>query len=218
MSSDSNNDQHKTTEELQSQWAGGRDVWKDVPLLSSKSSKKVNIQTKLKEEVEYSSSNQKMDNNVDNRPSSNDNDKNNNNYSNEWPEIITSSILYGFGAYNPRGQTLPEKINKEKHLLLQNDIENGIQNENKKFQKVIWWQGASLWDDESFERGFIVAFPKNENALEDSDYMKTGHEFIIELAKKYDQGAIYKFEFIDGKLMRETIPVLDADTDAMSKF
>jgi hypothetical protein len=44
--------------------------------------------------------------------------------------------------------------------------------------------------------------------------VKPGHEFIVELAKKYDQGAIYKFEFLGGKLMRETIAVLDAGTDA----
>ena len=183
------NEQLKTTEELQSQWAGGRDVWKDVPILSS--SKTLNIQTKIKED--FSSDNQEISSSTS--------------HLDDWPEIIKSSILYGFGAYNPRGQTLPDEINREQHILLEDDIKNGLK--KHQFENAVWWQGASLWEDGTSERGFIVAFQK-----ENLDKREKAHAFIVQLAEKYNQGAIYKFEYKDRTLTRDTVAVLDSDTDA----
>ena len=234
---------YKTTRELQHQWAGGRDVWKDVPVCHSDGNEEesrlvkttINIQTKVK-----------PNNNIDN----DDNDDNDNDDNDNWPNVIKSSILFGFGAYNPRGQTLPLSINRKQHALLQSDIQHGLRSFQDTRSSVPssntapswcwWWQGASLWEDGSSERGFIVAIHK--------DYIQQQHQdWIIQLAKKYDQGAIYKFVYdngdidndididIDsssqsrsrsrnrsdankntgnGRLMRETIAVLDDGTDA----
>ena len=181
--------QHKTTEELQSQWAGGRDVWKDVPLLSS--SKTINIQTKTKEDSSLDK--QEIPNSTSNI--------------NDWPEVVKSSVLYGFGAYNPRGQTVPDEINRKQHILLENDIINGLK--DHQFEDSFWWQGASLWEDGTSERGFIIAFQNYDDGKQDK-----AHAFVVKLAEKYNQGAIYKFEFKNGALMRDTVAVLDANTDA----
>jgi hypothetical protein len=222
LSSSSNNENimdTKTTEELQSLWAGGRDVWKAVPIIispstststksssSSPSSSKesIDIQTKIRDVTESVES-------YDSKYKNND-----------WPDIVKSSTLYGFGAYNPRGQIVPDEINQKQHLLLENDIRNGIIAHKEDFDNVYWWQGASLWEDGSSERGVIVAFPKSHNYSHSRNKNDVGmderkakeQEFIVELAKKYDQGAIYKFEYIDGRLMRDTIAVLDVGTDA----
>ncbi len=196
------NEKPKSTQDLQSQWAGGRDIWKDVPILSSSISssssspinKIINIQTKVNED-------------------SNPNHSNLATKECEWPDIVKSSILFGFGAYNPRGQTLPDEINKRQHSLLENDIQHGLK--ERGFRSSFWWQGASLWEDGTSERGFIVAFQRStDTSTSTNDYLDKANEFIIELATKYNQGAVYKFEYVDGKLMRDTISVLDPGTDA----
>ena len=205
----------KSTQELQSQWAGGRDVWKDVPininLMSTNHKNSIHIQTKIKEEQEKD----------DRRENSN-----NNKSDSTWPDVVTSSILYGFGAYNPRGQTLPDDVNRQQHLLLEHDIQQGLEKlssstmnqnntntndrSNSNSAQWWWWQGASIWEDGSSERGFIVAFSKQLN----DDQLHNGHNLIIELATKYNQGGVYRFEYDNGKLMRHTVAVLDTGTDA----
>ncbi len=145
-------------------------------------------------------------------------------------------------------------MNRAQHLLLQYDIQSGIRELEKQQQQegnhdhdknVFWWQGASIWEDGSTERGFIVAFQKQVNNSgngSDSDSgncigknveeeeklkrrMQKAHDFIIQLAAKYNQGAVYRFEFEferendssdvrRGRLVRETVPVLDAGTEA----
>ena len=235
---------YKTKEELQSQWASGRDSWKDVPMTfssmkssSSSSSHKmsdtINIQTKIKEELgieEQIQYEKEMEEKL-NKHALNSNYNNDSTNTMIWPEVVMQSILYGFGAYNPRGQTFPDDVNKKQHLLLQNDIEQGIQQNPNLKDGALWWQGASTWSDGSTERGFIVAFPKfpkeglnssssnsrnssnssNSNRVID---LEKAHDWIVELAKKYDQGAIYRFEYRNGKLYRETVAVLDEGTDA----
>ncbi len=215
--SNNHGDKHKTAEELQSQWASGRDSWKDVPIIpSSSSSDTINIQTKIKEELSPEQQLQLLQNKKATQNGGN------NDSVNDWPEIIMKSILYGFGAYNPRGQILPDDINKKQHLLLQNDIQMAIEQDSK-LEQAIWWQGASRWSDGSSERGFIVAIPipKTKEIDDDDSHdeyvdvdLKYAHDYIVNLAKKYDQGAIYKFEYMNGKLMRDTIAVLDEGTDA----
>jgi len=225
----SNADDESNTNKLKAQWSLGRDVWKNVPILSASSSSTVHIQTKVR--LEPRPDNDTISSSISSSSSF------------SWPEIVQSSILYGFGAYNPRGEVMPDEINREQHLLMQSDIVNGLQQLNTSTSQdtvlppAFWWQGASIWEDGSSERGFIVAFPKqNKNMIpssksgsqevleEDHDHdekirmkMKEAHDFIIQLAAKYNQGAVYRFEMeVHGqqRLMRETIPVLDAGTDA----
>jgi len=193
-----NSNNMKSTEQLQSQWAGGRDVWKDIPttFTTTSTSDKISIQTKVKE----------ISNNDDN----NNNDQETSLISNEWPDIVKTSILYGFGAYNPRGQTLPDETNKKQHALLRDDIVNGISTQYVQ-GSVTWWEGASIWEDGSSERGFIVAFQKDIMQMQEKN---TQLDFVIALATKYNQGAIYRFEYDNDKLMRDTIAVLDDGTDA----
>lgn len=166
----------KSADDLKMQWAGGRDVWPKVPLLKDNSGF-VHVQTRVKDADEDESEQ-------------------------NWPDIVKQSVLFGFGAYNPRGQTLPDDINDKQHILLYNDITNSI----KKYTDAKFWEAASIWEDGSSEKGFILAFGRNQQ--------EEGLQLSVNLARKYDQGAIYQFNLEDGKLMRDTIAVLDDGTEA----
>eukprot|EP00560_Eucampia_antarctica_P007816 CAMPEP_0197830684 /NCGR_PEP_ID=MMETSP1437-20131217/7306_1 /TAXON_ID=49252 ORGANISM="Eucampia antarctica, Strain CCMP1452" /NCGR_SAMPLE_ID=MMETSP1437 /ASSEMBLY_ACC=CAM_ASM_001096 /LENGTH=177 /DNA_ID=CAMNT_0043433237 /DNA_START=42 /DNA_END=575 /DNA_ORIENTATION=- len=114
--------------------------------------------------------------------------------------------MYGFGAYNPRGQTATDDYNEKHHELLRNDIMDVCRTSNSAttttspspstlgFQEdsVIWWDAASIWEDGSSEKGFIVAL---NNAMLSPDDLSKGEQWIVDIAAKYGQGAIYKFLF-----------------------
>ncbi len=174
----------KSVDDLRVQWAGGRDVWPRVPIETQEGQDFISIQTKVKDNNSES---------VDlkaNKP--------------EWPRIVKESTLYGFGAYNPRGQELEVEVNEKQHALLHKDIQNALSHYPKSV--ATYWEGASIWEDDSFEKGFILAF---------RDKKKDGLELSIELARKYKQGAIYQFQIEDGEnLIRDTVAVLDEGSDA----
>ena len=193
----------KSIKQLQTQWAGGIDVWPKVPTnidsmtLDKKSERDVatiSIQTRVLKEDERDTVK-----------------------TSEWPDVIRNSILFGFGAYNPRGKELPTDVNEKQHARLEADIKDGI----SQFEpgSVRFWAGASVWEDGSSEKGFVIAFPDNHDKV-----LKKGYELVIQLATEYNQGAIYRFDFLSagegrkganvGRLLRTTIPVLDSGTDA----
>lgn len=168
----------KSPQDLQIQWAGGRDVWPRVPTENGF----ISIQTKVQEDDS---------NNVAGS-------------SPDWPTIVKESTLFGFGAYNPRGQTLPDDINRKQHALLKHDIEESLE----KYPQFVaqFWEGSSIWEDTSSEKGFILAFREEK---------ERGLQLSIDLARRYNQGAIYKFTMEEeGRLMRDTVAVLDKGTDA----
>ena len=115
-----------------------------------------------------------------------------------WPRIAQESTLFGLSAYNPRGQESPLETNKVRQALLSKDIQDAI----KFHTSLTFWDAFGVWEDGSSEPGFILAFPH-----------KMEHEGLVvskTLAKKYNQGAIYRFK-LDKKskgMMRETIAVL----------
>ena len=197
----SHNRMENRSSELQTQWAEGIDVWPKVPkevlnhcnvgtvdnnstttatTNSSSSIDYIKIQTKVVPMTTNTSSFTKS----------------------LWPDIVTSRILYGFGAYNPRGTVVPNEINIEQHEKLRQDIINSL----KHIPDAVWWEGASVWQDGSSERGFILAFSKED--------AEQGFALSVELATKYNQGAIYKFEYQQDRLIRNTVAVLDEGTDA----
>jgi hypothetical protein len=193
----------KSIEQLQTQWAGGIDVWPKVPT----SIKSTSLDNDTEHDMETMSIQNRVlqEDEIDSvKPS-------------EWPNVVRNSILFGFGAYNPRGQELPNVVNENRHARLQTDIRDGL----SKFEAdlVRYWEGASIWEDGSSEKGFVIAFSVNPN----DDVLEKGYEWVVQLATKYNQGAIYRFDFIAmegisdakiGRLLRTTIPVLDAGTDS----
>lgn len=192
----SHNRMENRSNELQTQWAEGIDVWPKVPIVlnhhnvstvdnstattNSNTINYIKIQTKVVPTTTNTSSSSKS----------------------PWPDIVTSRILYGFGAYNPRGTVVPNEINTEQHQKLRKDIINSLNH----IPDAVWWEGASIWQDGSSERGFILAFSKED--------AEQGFTLSVQLATKYNQGAIYKFEYQQERLIRNTIAVLDEGTDA----
>ena len=130
-----------------------------------------------------------------------------------WPRVVRNSELYGMGAYNPLGQTGTDEYNTSNHELLRKDISRMF---GEKSSDVVWWEAASYFADGDTEPGFIIAF----NRALSVDDLNNGEKLVVDLAKKYRQGAIYKFEYKEGsgssigKLFRSTIPVLVPDTEA----
>ena len=109
------------------------------------------------------------------------------------------------------GLELINETNEKQHALLRNDIENSLM----PYSDIAkYWEAASIWQDGSSEQGFILAFRGKENE---------GLELSIALARKYNQGAIYRFRVeeeqeqegdrISSRLMRDTIAVLDEGTE-----
>lgn len=179
----------KSAHDLQSQWAGGRDIWLTVP--DGKNT--ISLTTRVKM-----------------TPSGDDVEKS----SLSWPKIVQTSILYGFGAYNPRGVVATEEYNIQHHEMLKADIKDGLASLFHSAEAT-WWDAASLWEDGSSERGFVVAFSR---AMSDHE---AGKNWCMSLASKYQQGAIYEFEYesdpevpSNGKMHRRTVAVLDAGTEA----
>jgi hypothetical protein len=168
----------KTAQELKIQWAGGRDVWPKVPVDEGFMS----IQTKVRDPTLNASAADR---------------------GRDWPTIVKESTMYGFGAYNPRGQVLSNDVNVEQHNLLQNDIEYSMANYPGSVAQ--YWEAASIWEDGSSEKGFILAFREKKDE---------GLALSIDLARRYNQGAIYRFKMEDDRLMRDTIAVLDDGTEA----
>jgi hypothetical protein len=205
------NTNEQNVDDLRIQWAGGRDVWPRVPIdignfgngnrmEHDNINNFISIQTRVKDKDSFSGKSTRS-------PTDNPNDSINTCTTNkrQWPEIVRESTLFGFGAYNPRGQELPLEINDKQHALLHTDIQNALAQYPNSI--ATYWEGASVWEDESYEKGFILAFRQKE---------EQGLELSIELARKYNQGAIYQFQHLeDGdRLMRDTVAVLDEGSDA----
>ena len=252
---DTKNHKHKkkkTVEELRIQWKGGSDVWPKVPLLPGKNhlntNKSVSIQTRVKANDDDNDKNVSCSNSSDiNKPKNqfeNDAQAPTHKRTLPWPQIIQEYTLFGFGAYNPRGQEAPSDVNERQHDLLRQDIQSALSRYT--IAMATYWDSAAVWEDGSSEPTFILAFhtaPFNdtkEQAEESDDSMwrisssslsspsssslhvQEGLKLSIELARKYDQGAIYKYEYKHdfpemgrgGRLIRDTIAVMDEGSEA----
>ena len=269
----------KTVEELRIQWKGGRDVWPKVPLLPEEiieapsvsvdgdrdadadadavvvglnTTKYISIQTRVKV------------NNDDFEKSMSYSTRNSNDIHKTikrqkrtppWPQIIQEYTLFGFGAYNPRGQEAPDDVNERQHDLLRQDIQSALSryttiythgntnantytltDTDTNTMMATYWDSAAIWEDGSSEEGFIVAFRNNgvpssssSSSSSSSLHVQEGLQMSIELARKYDQGAIYKYtyeyrhgnDFAErgggggrGSLIRDTIAVMDEGSEA----
>mmetsp|Transcript_4102 Transcript_4102/g.9777 ORF Transcript_4102/g.9777 Transcript_4102/m.9777 type:complete len:203 (-) Transcript_4102:157-765(-) len=130
--------------------------------------------------------------------------KSSNNSRSAWPRIVQESILFGLSAYNPRGQELPLNINQERQDLLREEIEKA-----KCKLPITAWDALGIWEGGSFEPGFILALPCSME--------KEGLALSIDLAKRHDQGAIYRFRLDDdddSSMIRDTIGVCDPGCEA----
>jgi hypothetical protein len=141
--------------------------------------------------------------------------------SSPWPQIVQESILFGISAYNPRGQETPLETNQTQQALLQKDIQRAIAEYyyrcpigSTSTSTATYWNAIGIWEDGSFEPGFILAFPR--------EMENQGMALSTTLARNYNQGAIYKF-WLDEisssssstrKMMRDTIAVLEEGCDA----
>jgi len=110
--------------------------------------------------------------------------------------------------------------NQERHEKLTKDLAHMLPHFRSRNNKLIKWDALSIFEDGTEEFGYVIALlnhnNKRDGTEEDGD-LKRLRIMIRELAIKYDQGAIYEYEYIssNGTLMRKTVPVLDADSEAI---
>lgn len=107
--------------------------------------------------------------------------------------------LFGITAFNPMGQDKPHKENLEKNLELEKDVKQLCADTGG-----TWWRSFGFAGD-WHEKGFTVAGPQDR---------------IVELAKKYNQGAVFRFYRFSSSsgcktpFMRTTVPAALPDTEA----
>lgn len=107
--------------------------------------------------------------------------------------------IFGLTAFNPMGRDEPHSINLKRNALMEADLKKLCAETGG-----IWWPSFGFSRD-WHEKGFSVAAPEDR---------------VIELARKYRQGAIYRFrrptsDFKDDtEIVRSTIPVGVPDTEA----
>ncbi len=122
----------------------------------------------------------------------------------EWPKVVQVSTLFGLSAYNPRGKELQPEINLGRQSKLNKDLGRA---KSDKGLPLIVWDALGIWEDGSSEPGFILAVPRSME--------EKGLALSISLAKKYDQGAIYRFRLDNnGVMVRDTIGVRDPGCEA----
>eukprot|EP01066_Platyproteum_vivax_P008878 Platyproteum_vivax@DN3838_c0_g1_i1.p1 len=124
----------------------------------------------------------------------------------ELPEILCDNVLYALSAFNPLAEERPFSDNEVANRKLYTDL---VKLQHSKIFQVPPIVFCSFGFDLAGYRedGFNIAFQKHERRL--------GKETVVELAKKYEQGAIYEFEATNKySMIRKTVPVLISDVDA----
>jgi len=124
------------------------------------------------------------------------------------PTIVRDYSMFALTGYNPMGEDRDLDSNQKENRQLKHDL-----------QQLSNPTPAYIWDSFGFahdwrEDGFVVAYNKKD--------AQAGEAAIIELAKKYQQGAIYGFTHNhdhgnDGdvvSLLRKTIPAAMKDVEA----
>mmetsp|Transcript_66040 Transcript_66040/g.123174 ORF Transcript_66040/g.123174 Transcript_66040/m.123174 type:complete len:291 (+) Transcript_66040:49-921(+) len=108
--------------------------------------------------------------------------------------------LFALTAFNPMGQEKPHDENIAKNAELEADIKALC----AEHPGSVWWRSFGFCED-WHEKGFTIAAPEAK---------------VVALAKKYNQGAVYKFSrnsdtsACAAPIMRATVPALLADTEA----
>lgn len=101
------------------------------------------------------------------------------------------AVLFSLTAYNPLGVQLAKHENLSRNQQLAQDLQQ------MEPQPLYKWRSFGFSKDWR-EDGFTMAFS--------AGYAQTAQVKVVDMAKQFKQGGIYKFFLQDGKLMRETIP------------
>jgi hypothetical protein len=123
------------------------------------------------------------------------------------PEIVQQSVLFGITAWDPMGvvevdPNVNAAANEKMELVLKSMMTNTVSSSPTTTTTPspprcsIYWHGYGLSSDGGGgggrkEAGFIVAFPK-----EDCIMLEQAEAAMVALAKEFNQGAIYRFEYI----------------------
>ena len=125
---------------------------------------------------------------------------------NEWPRAVRelSLPIFGLTAANPRGEDWPDDRNRQANALLQQELEvlsNTAGSSSGNAPCCCWWNGLGFGETWQ-EKGFIVSCERSK---------------VLELATKYQQGAVYEFVFTEEEeavVLRRTVPVLVPNVEA----
>ena len=117
-----------------------------------------------------------------------------------FPPVVTASRLFALTAHNPMGEPASASANRAANARLESELAA-----LRSPAPVASWRAFGFAADWR-EDGFVVAFdPKDARAAERA---------VVSLAKKYEQGAVYAYEPMEGRpgyLTRRTVPAAMGD-------
>ena len=118
------------------------------------------------------------------------------------PEAVRGAVLFGLTSWNPGGQDAPMEQNLSSYRSIQADL--------LALKPSCMWQSFGFDLQGYRENGFTVAFP--------AEAAESSRSAVVEIAKKYGQGAIYEFRaaepISEGRIVRSTVPALLQEVDA----
>lgn len=122
---------------------------------------------------------------------------------NEWPQAVRAlpHPIFGLTASNPRGEEWAADRNRRANKMLQQDLEDLSKSSDRNSNpSCYWWHGLGFGETWQ-EKGFIVSCERTK---------------VIDLARKYEQAAVYEFVFTDEEpvVLRKTVPVLVPNVEA----
>ena len=173
--------------QLKALWAGAYEAWIDCP--------------ESREKVLYMKPT--LNTNTSTMSSSNSDDD-----AFQFPSWLRRKQMFALTAHNPRGVEVSRARNERANEKLEEKIKQLIASRGSqgKDQAMYWPSFGFSSEDDWREDGYAVAF---------SDVDATAESDVVQLAKEFEQGAIYKYRWINDekRMERKTVGALMMETE-----
>ena len=173
--------------QLKDLWAGAYEAWIDMP--------------ESREKVLYMKPT--LNNNTSTMSSSNSDDD-----TFQFPSWLQRKQVFALTGHNPRGVEVDRARNERANEKLEEKIKQLIASRGSqgKDQATYWPSFGFSSEDDWREDGYAVAF---------SDLDATAESDVVRLAKEFEQGAIYKYRWINDekRMERKTVGALMMETE-----
>ena len=174
--------------QLKDVWAGAYEAWIDCP--------------ESREKVLYMKPTLNYNTNTNTRRSNSDDD------AFQFPSWLQRKQVFALTAHNPRGVEVDRARNDRANEKLEEKIKTLIASRGSqgKDQAMYWPSFGFSSEDDWREDGYAVAF---------SDVDATAESDVVRLAKEFEQGAIYKYRWINDekRMERKTVGALMMETE-----
>ena len=173
--------------QLKDLWAGAYEAWIDMP--------------ESREKVLYMKPT--LNNNTSTMSSSNSDDD-----TFQFPSWLQRKQVFALTGHNPRGVEVDRARNERANEKLEEKIKKLIASRGSRGKEAAtYWPSFGFSSEDDWrEDGYAVAF---------SDLDATAESDVVRLAKEFEQGAIYKYRWINDerRMERKTVGALMMETE-----